>query len=549
MFYNRVAKIATILVLISLLLVACSPENLSETESPTLHDSVASEVLLNPALSRSSGLSVATEEIDTVFNPLNTQSDYELWLAELLFEGLFEYDSKGEIVPVLAENYEVSEDGLTYTVALKRGVTFHNEMDLTTSDVVFTYEYLSTDGYDGEYRNIASLLSEVVALDSSTLQITFKERNIQNLKLLTAPILSQQHYKVHARIDESLDVLAPVGTGLYKFDGYAQNDQLVLVKNDMYWKSSVTIPSITIREMDDATALEAFAQGRIDLFKLPRDKRYVNQIKALSFGNVLVQDTDLIAFIGMNINSPKISEPEVRKALELALDKDQFILEHWQGYASRLDFLPSSITELNRFEPNQAAQNVNPDEAKRLLDEVGWIDSDGDGIRDREGEKLAFEWHVYADVDWPYKLSEHAIANWRLLGIQVDVVYTDYNTMMQQLNLGILPDMWCMGWKLDWKMNPGILFGDIESSNYNYTGYDDVVANQIFNAINLSDSGFREETLYDQWHILQSQNAPYIPISRLKSAWAYNARIKYLSLDEKTSWVKNVHLMEVETVQ
>lgn len=531
------------------MLVACKSENIDETQSPTLPDVATSEVLLNPALSRSTGLAVATDEIDSLFNPLNAQLDYELWLVELLFDGLFEYDATGEITPALAENFQVSEDGLMYTVALKRGVTFHNEMELTASDVVFTYDYLMTEGYQGEYSNIASLLSEVIDLDQNTIQITFKERNIMNPKLLTVPILSQQHYKVHARIGQSIEALMPIGTGLYKFDKFIPNDRLILMKNSFYWKSSVTIPSIVIRELDQIAALEAFTQGRIDMFKLPRDKSYANQIKALNFGNILVQDSDLITLIGMNINLPTLSESEVRKALELGLDKDFFILEHWQGHASRLDFLPISITELERFEQSQSTQIYDVEAAKKQLDEIGWIDSDGDGIRDRNGDALTFNWHVYADVDWPYQLSEHALSNWRSLGIKVDVVYTDYVTLLQQLASGVIPDMWCMGWKMDWKANPGVLFGNLESENHNYTGYDDLVANQIFNALNQSDSGFREETLFAQWHILQRQSSPYIPVARLKSAWAYNSRVKYLSIDQKSSWVKNVHLMEVETVQ
>ena len=549
MLYSRVAKITTALLLASLLLVACKSENVGETQSPTLQDSGTSEVLLNPALSRSTGLAVATDEIDSLFNPLNAQLDYELWLVELLFDGLFEYDATGEITPALAENYQVSEDGLIYTVALKRGVTFHNEMDLTASDVVFTYDYLMTEGYQGEYSNIASLLSEVIDLDQNTIQITFKERNILNPKLLTIPILSQQHYKAHARIGQPIEALIPVGTGLYKFDKYIPQERLTLIKNSLYWKSSVTIPSIVIRELDQVAALEAFTQGGIDMFKLPRDKSYASQIKALNFGNILVQDSDLITFVGMNIKSPTLFEPEVRKALELGLDKDLFILNHLQGYASRLDFLPISITEIQRFEQNQLPQTYNVEAAKKQLDEIGWIDSDGDGIRDRNGEVLTFKWHVYADVDWPYQLSEQALSNWSTLGIKVDIVYTDYLTLLQQLASGDIPDMWCMGWKMDWKANPAVLFGILESENFNYTGYDDIVANQIFNALNLSDSGFREETLFAQWHILQRQSSPYIPIARLKSAWAYNSRVKYLTIDQKSSWVKNVHLMEVETVQ
>ena len=107
-----------------------------------------------------------------------------------------------------------------------------------------------------------------------------------------------------------------------------------------------------------------------------------------------------------------------------------------------------------------------------------------------------------------------------------------------------------MAWQVSNHLNPEVLFSSNEAQGiYNFGGYDDIVANQIFNAINEASTNFDVEELLMQWHILQSDELPYLPIARPKNIWAINNRVKNLSIDFNGFWTENVHILEINVLQ
>ena len=540
----RIYAILVACISVSLILTSCSKPEKNETPTVPTQDPVAQEMMDNPALSRSGALIVAAKSVEGTFNPLEITSEGEQWVAELVFDSLLSYDQRGNVIEKLASSYTISEDGLSVNVLLREGVTFHDGSILTSKDVVFTYEMArASERWLPELEYLLSI--EVV--DDYNLIFKFDRHRYGMLNLMTLPIMSQATY---GNIDVWKAFIKPVGTGMFKFEVMTPGENIVLTKNLSYWDVIANISGIVIRQMDYAEAYQAFAEGKIDLFELPSSKATVNDIKSFEFGNVMIQNTNLYTYIGLDMRSDILSIPNVRKALMYSLNREQFILDEWNGYAETVDFLTTGIGEFDKGVLGIKKYAYDVEIAKQLLDEAGIVDSDGDGIREFGGENVSISWNAFADVDWSYNLTEKATKGWREIGLDVQVSYGDYESIMSALDGENTFDMWNMAWQSFGIYNPEVMFGPRENGGkYNFGNYDDIIANQIFNALHDARSTFEIDELLTQWHIYQTETLPGIPIARLKSLWAYNARVKNLSIDVFGTWTGKMNLLEIQVLQ
>lgn len=540
----RIYAILVACISVSLIFTSCSKPEKNEIPTVPTQDPVAQEMMDNPALSRSGALIVAAKSVEGTFNPLEITSEGEQWVAELVFDSLLSYDQRGNVIEKLASSYTISEDGLSVNVLLREGVTFHDGSILTTKDVVFTYEMArASERWLPELEYLLSI--EVV--DDYNLIFKFDRHRYGMLNLMTLPIMSQATY---GNIDVWKAFIKPVGTGMFKFEVMTPGENIVLTKNLSYWDVIANISGIVIRQMDYAEAYQAFAEGKIDLFELPASKATVNDIKSFEFGNVMIQNTNLYTYIGLDMSSDVLSIPNVRKALMYSLNREQFILDEWNGYAETIDFLTTGIGEFDKGVLGIKKYAYDVEIAKQLLDEAGIVDSDGDGIREFGGENVSISWNAFADVDWSYNLTEKATKGWREIGLDVQVSYGDYESIMSALDGENTFDMWNMAWQSFGIYNPEVMFGPRENGGkYNFGNYDDIIANQIFNALHDARTIFEVDELLTQWHIFQTETLPGIPIARLKSLWAYNSRVKNLSIDVFGTWTGKMNLLEIQVLQ
>jgi len=406
------------------------------------------------------------------------------------------------------------------------------------------------EAYVGAYLKIASYLSSYEAVDDYTLTFTFKSERMENLSALVIPILSEAHYRFSNWNAFLEGFRTPIGTGSFKFESYSQDESIVLLKNSNYWKTNAKISGIIIRQMDDETALQAFSEGKIDLLEIQTSKAIVNKIKAHEFGNVMTKHTNLVTFIGLNWNNPIFSEANVRKALLIGFDREQFIQDQWRGFASSISYLATDPHEYTYENENLEMYTYDFDRANQLLDEIGWRDYDGDGFREKNGERLSFDWNVFTDVEWSYNLAIQASKQWEKLGFRVALVFGDYESMMAQLEDDANMTMWNLAWEMSSDTNPEVLFGQAGNVGiYNYSKYENREAQSIFDELHAAKSEREREALLRAWHIIQNEALPYLPIAKLKTIWAYNSRIRNLSLDENTNWTDQITILEIDVLQ
>jgi peptide/nickel transport system substrate-binding protein len=359
-------------------------------------------------------------------NPILSQtSDADADLVELLFAGLFSHDREGRLVKRVASDYSVSEDGRTYTIFLRTGVTFHDGEELTADDVVFTVQAIQDPATKSPLRaNWVGI--ETNATDRYTVTFALKKPYFGFLENLTVGILPRHVWEDIAPekftlADYNLD--QPIGAGPYRFEGLRKDAQGNILAYDLrayegYFDGRANVSDITLRFYPDEDSLIAAfdRQEILGLHSVGHDR--ANAL-ADSGKNVrlyeLSQPRAFVVFFNIN-KSVALAYDEVREALMLAADKRVLIDDVLKGHGTEAagPFLPFMFGATSEF-----ALGFDPERANALLDERGWTRGD-DGIRAKNGVRLAFSLTV---PDWPglMRAADLLREHWSRIGASVEV--------------------------------------------------------------------------------------------------------------------------------
>lgn len=282
-----------------------------------------------------------------------------------VFEGLTRFGPDGSILPALASDWTVSDDGLTYTFTLQDGVTFHDGTAFTAEDVVFSLDRARAEGSTNAQPGLFSAISTVTALDDTTVEIVLSAPTgalLFNLAWGDAVIVAP----------ESADSNAtnPVGTGPFRFSEWVQGDRVELVRNEDYWGTPVALEAATFQFISDPNAaFAAVMAGDVDAFPGFPAPETLAQFEADPRFNLLVGTTEGETILAMNNLQPPLDDVRVREAISRAINRQDIIDGAMFGYGTPIGshFAPHhpdyvDLTEQSAFDP---------DAARALLAEAG----------------------------------------------------------------------------------------------------------------------------------------------------------------------------------
>jgi peptide/nickel transport system substrate-binding protein len=330
-------------------------------------------------------------------NPLLSQyNQVDGVLASLLFNGLTRLDERGNVVPDLAETMTVSPDGLTYDFRLRSGLYWHDGVPVTANDILHTVKIMQAEDFPGmAWLSALWREVEVTAPDGPEgLSIRFQLKQpfapfVDYTTIGLLPAHLWQEVPV-ADLMSSQYNTRPIGTGPFLLDTISATEAR-LQTNPTYHGPAPFLDGIRIRFYPDHQSLmPAYERGEIDAISWlwPEDMAKTTELPDLQLFSAPISGYSLIYLNHQNPNTPFLKEPAVRKALLYALDRQKLIdtVMKGQGMVADSPIMPYSWA----FDKETPKATYDPALARQLLDEAGWVDSDGDGIRDREGVKLAF---------------------------------------------------------------------------------------------------------------------------------------------------------------
>jgi peptide/nickel transport system substrate-binding protein len=276
---------------------------------------------------------MARNEEPLSFDPLIPSDNGSIWVLYNIFDQLTTVNADStDVVPSLAESWDISPDGTIYTFKLRQGVHFSNGMPLTAEDVVFSIQRAADPKKSG-YSFLFGPVSRVKKIDASTVQVTLKTPFaplLQNLNVFPASIVPA---KVVAA-DAKGFAQKPVGTGPFALKAFRKGQLTHLVRNENYWKpdrpylDEVRIPYVT----DDNTRILKLQAGEIDAaVNIPYAQ--ISQLDKRSDVDVKIEE--LYRFDGIWLNNAKepLGDVRVRQALNYATDKESIIKSVLFGHA------------------------------------------------------------------------------------------------------------------------------------------------------------------------------------------------------------------------
>lgn len=279
-----------------------------------------------------------------------------------VFEGLLSFDTNGSLQPGLAESYEISEDGLTYTFHLWQNVTFHNGKSFTSADVLYTYNNLT--GMNGE-KAVSSKFDDIASIaapDDYTFVITLKQPSAAFLSLNIVPILPEGYDN---------QAVSPVGTGPYKFQEYIPGQKIVLVKNEDYYNEDkmASIDTAEIYIMTDSSAVvSALQSGQLDFASISAEDASILQDDFTISSN----PQNMVQVFALNNSVAPLDDVRVRQAINYAVDKQEIVDGAFDGYAT---ILYSNFSPVMQEYYNDELSDVYPhdvEKARELLKEAGY---------------------------------------------------------------------------------------------------------------------------------------------------------------------------------
>jgi peptide/nickel transport system substrate-binding protein len=450
-----------------------------------------------------------------------------------LYDGLAWIDDNGDIVPALAESWEVSDDGLSYTFKLRQGVKFHNGEDFTAEAVVATWE----TGKDpkNDYTDSYLRVSSVEAVDDYTVRLTSETPNPVFLTEVAAGWgIVPPAYIREVGIDEFAN--NPVGTGPFKFVERISGDRIVMEANPEYWEEGLPkVARLTYRVIpDSATRLAAIQTGEIHIAnRLNADE--VTTLEGSSEVQVVSYPNDRVYYVGFKnigngVDTP-IMDAKVRQALNYAVNRQAIIDAIFSGEANLISgfVVASNLGYDDSIQPYP----YDPEKAKALLAEAGYAEG--------------FQISMGCPADGYVNINEVCLAIQRDLsavGVEVDLEFKTTNTFWSEDRYGAVGPMYVDSWSSEIGEALPRLQGALIPGN-TYNTWEDPKITELIEKISATVDRDERAKLYGEIQKLMFDDPPFIYLYQPNIFEAVRAGVEgYSPRAAEEYYLKNVSVSE-----
>jgi len=332
----------------------------------------------------------------TVLHPLMAASEVDQGVWWNLFSPLWMLDAEGKFVPVLAkavptvENGGISADGLTWRVELRRDVKWHDGKPLTSEDIRYTINLVKNPGFRAANRSGFNLITSVGVDGDHVVTWTLKEPYSPLTSMLSWAFIVPEHVLSKNPDPNSPQfAAAPIGTGPFRFVSRKTGDHVLLEANPNYFGKGPSLNRLIFKYVPDLNAMYTqFKTGEIDYIGLQGiPANFYKEATALAGRRIQLAARPGVENLTLNLAHPVLSDKAVRKALNIAIDRQSICNLVYYGVPKPANnFLAPTHWAAH---PNLPKPEYDLKKAAAMLDQAGWVKGP-DGIRVKNGVRLSF---------------------------------------------------------------------------------------------------------------------------------------------------------------
>jgi peptide/nickel transport system substrate-binding protein len=524
-------RVLLLLVVAATAVLAAWPA-LAAAESPTASPAAGGQLTLKIGV---------PEDIDGM-NPFSSWSSITWEAFRLNYNFLTWYDDDYNPVPDLATSWTTTPDGKTWTFKIRSGVTWQDGVPLTARDVAFTYN-LIIDNDLSAYTSYLTGVKKVTAPDDTTVVIECSKPNAGMLALYI-PILPEHVWsKVPKNKLDSWPNVPMIGSGPFEVVEAKKSKYVRMVANKHYFGGAPTIDAILFSIYQNPDSLvQDYKAGNLDAaYSVP-----AAQLQALKVGpGWETVNAPYIGFYELGFNcwqspkskgNPLLLDYRIRLACSYAIDRQKIVDAAMSGLAKPGTTVISPISPYHWEPPSDQLITYDPEKAKQILDEAGYVDRDGDGVReDAKGNELDFR--LTPLTDYPEEVTAAKLIHEWLKDVGI-------KTRLEPMEEGAFNDAYYVGdddmylWSWGGDIDPGFMLSvfttdQIQSWSdcyYSNPEYDKLYEEQA-TAVNPADPSdtSRRKAIIDQMQQLLYKESPYLIL------W-YNVNLEAYRADKWTGW-------------
>ncbi|ARJ50570.1 oligopeptide ABC transporter substrate-binding protein [Staphylococcus lutrae] len=483
-------------------------------------------------------------------------------------DSLIDLDDDLKIKPKILSWEAHKDNDLTYTFKVKKGIKWQDGNPFTINDWIFTLETLADPDYDGpryngveivkgaeeKHKGQADHISGIKKIDDYTAELTFKDHKANNLlELWTSAPISEKIFKdIPVKDMAKSDAVRknPIGIGPYKVKNIVDGESVELVKNKDYWQGEPKIDKINLRVVEQTSMTQALEKGDIDMATITAP--IAKEIKDSGSDNLqlLESPSTTYAIIGFVLNDydkktqtigkerPKYQNKKLRQAMAYAINRKEWIDAFYYGYGQPLNGLIPSAHWSGAKKGDVKSYDYDVEKAKKLLDEAGYKDKDGDGFReDPDGKPFVVNLKHYAGSNPTFEPRTAAIKGyWEKVGLKTKVELEEFGKYSNDLeNASKDMEVYFRTWQQGADPDPSGLYESTalwNESRYNNPKADQILKDAVDTKV-VGESNEKRKEKYLEWQKIMAEDVPVIPVVELRDVVVVNKKVKNFEVSLK----------------
>lgn len=510
------------LIFISFIIVACSQDNHKEVvpqNEALLNDSPAyGDILVQSSIGDASNLI-----------PMLASDGASHEVSGFIYNGLVKYDKDYNIIPDLAESWDIEDEGKLLRFHLRKDVTWHDGEKFNAEDVMFTYQTIidpkTPTAYAGKYK----LVKEARMMDDYTIEFTYDKPLAPALISWGALQILPEHLLKGQDISSSPLTRKPIGTGAFKFKSWETGVKITLETNENFFDDRAYITGIIYRVIPDQnTQFMELKAGNIDIMGLS-PLQYLRQTDTEKFKKDYAKYKYLAngyTYLGFNLTRAPFDDRRIRQAIAYAIDKEEIIKGVLLGLGEEATgpYKPGTPW----YNPGVVRYPYDPEKALSILKELGYADSDGDGIIDKNGKPFILNIITNQGNKLREKTAQIIQQRLKTIGIEVKIRIIEWTVFLKEYVDRRNFDAVILGWNI---LQDPDLYNVWHSSNavpggLNFVGYKDAEVDELLEKGRHTFDNELRKKCYFRFQGIMAEQQPYVFLYVPYSLPVVNSRFK-----------------------